>query len=211
MDANEAMGNSTLSATSPSKTDSDRELLQHFLEGQEGAATVLYERYAKRLHAMARVNESAELRQRVDADDIVQSVFRSFFRRASLGCYQIPAGDDLWKLLFVITLQKVRSAGTYHRAAKRDIRVTSHGDWLLESARKQNSLDEWALIEMRMLVGEVVEKLPASHQRMIQLRMEGHEVSEIAIRTERSKRSVERVLHDFRRVLRDKLEEKQDL
>lgn len=190
----------------PSSSDSDRELLEHFLEGRERAATVLYERYAKRLHAMARVNESAELRQRVDADDIVQSVFRSFFRRASMGCYQIPAEDDLWKLLFVITLQKVRSAGTFHRAAKRDVRATSHGDWLLESARKQSSLDEWALLEMRMLVGEVVERLPAVHQRMIQLRMEGHEVAEIAVRTERSKRSVERVLHDFRRVLRNKLE-----
>ena len=61
------------------------------------------------------------LASRVDPEDIVQSVFRSFFQRAITDAYSVPAGQDLWKLLLTIALNKVRSQGVYHRAAKRDV------------------------------------------------------------------------------------------
>ena len=59
--------------------------------------------------------------------------------------------------------------------------------------------DEVALAVLRMVVDEVLEGLPERHRKMIELRLEGHEVAEISRHVGRSMRSVERVLQDFRR------------
>ncbi len=74
---------------------SDRSLVRRFRGGQADASTQLYLRYAKRLHALATKQMSAELARRVDPEDIVQSVFRTFFRRLASGHYDVPDGEDL--------------------------------------------------------------------------------------------------------------------
>jgi hypothetical protein len=56
----------------------------------------------------------------VDGEDVVQSVFRTFFR-------QLRGGDSpwtapaLWRLLVAITLNKVRARVRRHMAARRDV------------------------------------------------------------------------------------------
>src|SRR6478752_4543985 len=112
---------------SPVAELSDRSLLRRVQRGQADASTALFLRYAKRLHAIATSQSSEELARRVDPEDIVQSVFRTFFRRAAEGHYTVPDGEEIWKLLLVIALNKVRAAGAFHRAAKRDVRLTSGG------------------------------------------------------------------------------------
>ena len=77
---------------SPGEGASDTSLLQRFRGGDEGAAAELYLRYADRLRGLIRARCSAQLAARLDADDIVQSVFRSFFRAANAGVYSVPPG-----------------------------------------------------------------------------------------------------------------------
>src|SRR5436190_7312745 len=81
---------------------SDGSLLRRFRGGSQDAATLLYHRYAERVHALAKAQCSPELARRLEPDDIVQSVFRTFFQKASQGLYDAPAGEDLWSLLLVI-------------------------------------------------------------------------------------------------------------
>src|SRR5687768_11333472 len=69
---------------------SDASLLRRYRRGEEDAATELYLRYAGRLRVLADTRASPELKQRVDPEDIVQSVFRTFFRRAAVGQYDAP-------------------------------------------------------------------------------------------------------------------------
>ena len=104
---------------------SDHSLLRRFRRGNQDAATALYLRYAGRLRAFAESKFTLSLARRIDAEDIVQSVFRSFFQHAKRGLYDVPAGEELWKILLVIALNKIRTQLTFHRAAKRDVRVTS--------------------------------------------------------------------------------------
>src|SRR5262245_43754448 len=92
----------------------DRSLLRRIQQGQSDASTELYLRYAKRLMEVAASQTSADLAKRVEPEDIVQSVFRTFFRRVTLGQYTVPEGEELWKLLLVIALNKVRAAGSFH-------------------------------------------------------------------------------------------------
>jgi RNA polymerase sigma-70 factor (ECF subfamily) len=182
----------------PGTVLSDRSLLRRFRGGQPDAATELYLRYAGRLRALAAGQTAPDLAPRMDPDDIVQSVFRTFFRRVARGQYDVPEGEDLWKLFMIIALHKIRSAATFHRAAKRDVRATANG--LSDASAEQHlaAPDEMALATLRLVIDEVLGGLPPSMRAIVELRVEGHEVEEIARRTQRSRRSVERALHEFR-------------
>jgi RNA polymerase sigma-70 factor (ECF subfamily) len=175
---------------------SDRSLLQRLRQGSEDAATQLYLRYVHRLRALTEAKCSADLARQVDAEDIVQSVFGSFFRGTSQGYYDVPAGEELWRLFVVIALNKIRAKGNYHRAAKRDSRLTVAGPDLEGLAARGR--DEGDLAFLRLTVAEALEKLHPQHKQVVTLRIEGHEVAEIAERTGRSHRTVERILQQAR-------------
>ena len=179
---------------------SDFSLLRRFREGSQDAATQIYVRYARRLRALARTRSSDALAARVDADDIVQSVFRSFFRGASAGGYDVPAGEVLWKLLLVIALNKIRAAGAHHNAAKRDARKTSGADidQLGPSVRRG---DVQAYVTLRLVIDDTLRGLPEAVRRIVELRIEGFEMAEIAAQTGRAQRSIERNLQEFRKKL----------
>lgn len=185
---------------------SDRSLLFRFQRGNGDAATRLYLRYADRLLALASKQCSRDLLSRVSPEDIVQSVFRTFFRRAARGSYEVPAGEELWKLFLVISLNKIRSLGSFHRAQRRDVKLTTAGAGFERALLVESGHDEQALAILRMVVDDALADLPATHRDIVSLRIEGHEVDEVSRRTGRAKRSVERVLQEFRKRLAALLE-----
>lgn len=176
----------------------DHSLLQKLKDGHESAATALYQRYAGHLRALTARQSSAALSARMDPDDIVQSVFRTFFRRVNTDQYEVPRGDDLWKLFLVIALNKIRNAAAHHTAAKRDVRQTVHLGDTGGGAVAAVTPDDTELSALQMVVDDAIAALPETSRDMVRLRIDGHEVGDIASRTGRSKRSVERVLQQFR-------------
>jgi DNA-directed RNA polymerase specialized sigma24 family protein len=113
-------------AAPPSVSDAS---LVHLAGGRcERAADRLYRRYAARLRSLAARTLPADVTTRVDADDIVQSVFRRFFRAARRGNYAAPTGHDLWALLMTIALNRLRNVTREQRAARRDSRRTVRTD-----------------------------------------------------------------------------------
>jgi RNA polymerase sigma-70 factor (ECF subfamily) len=185
---------------SPAGEASDRALIQQFQQGSQDAATELYLRYANRVRALAQAKCSAELAARLDADDIVQSVFRCFFQAARRGYYDVPAGEELWRILLVIALNKIRDARAFHTAAKRDVRLTSGGK-SLEYAIDNVEHADASQTFLRMAIQEALATLPAKHRRIVELRIQGFEIAQIAQETGRSRRSVERVLQETRKKL----------
>ncbi len=178
---------------------SDRSLIRRLRTGSQDAATQLYLRYARRLHGLSAAKCSPDLAARVDSDDIVQSVFRTFFRRVEKGDYDVPDGEDLWKLFLVIGLNKIQTAGTFHRASKRDVRASQGSDRLDQDSEAVGTSDETSMSILQMSIDEVLEGLSQTHKDIVHLRVEGHEVAEIAARLGRSKRSVERILQALRK------------
>jgi RNA polymerase sigma-70 factor (ECF subfamily) len=185
---------------STSGATSDRLLLARLRGGEVDAATELYLRYADRLLRLARRQTAADLAARFDPEDVVQSVFRTFFRRFSAGAYDVPEGSELWKLLLVISLNKLRKLGQHHRAAKRDARRTVGGE---DVTQLLGNDETGAVAHLRLTIQELLESFDATTCRIIELRMEGREVQEIADSINRSKRTVERVLQNFRRRMAD--------
>jgi RNA polymerase sigma factor (sigma-70 family) len=180
---------------------SDGSLLNRIRGGSEAAAGALYHRYAPRLVALARAKCGTDLAARVDADDVVQSAFASFFRGARTGLYSVPSGEEIGNLLLVITLNKVRAQGAYHRAGKRDVRKTI-GE-LEQELFDPPASDEAAASLLRLVINEMLARLPEESREVVRLRLEGFEVAEIAATTGRAKRSVERILQTFRGKMAD--------
>jgi RNA polymerase sigma-70 factor (ECF subfamily) len=181
----------------PSSHTSDHSLLHRFRSGNNQAATQLYLRYFPRLRALVKTRCSAELARRIDPDDIVQSVFHRFFRGVRRGHYDVPPGDELWRLFLVIALNKIRAEENYHRAGKRDVRLTVRDDACENAAAP----DQPALAYLQLTVEEFLEKLTPAQRAVVELRIVGHGVAAIAREIGRSKRTVERILQEIRRKL----------
>lgn len=185
---------------------SDRSLLRRVQGGCQDAAAQLYRKYARRVHALARAQCSPRLARKVEVDDLVQSIFCTFFHKAAQGYYEVPDGDELWGLFLVIALHKIRNKAAYYSAAKRNAKLTGTAADL-EGAAAGKSAAEFAESFLRLVIAELTEDFPPAHREMVDLRIQGYHVDEIAARTKRSKRTVERFLQDFRKkleaVLRD--------
>ena len=178
---------------------SDHALLRSVRDGDQAAAGLLYARYGERVRALVAQKVKGYVAARVGAEDIAQSVFRTFFQGVAERAYSVPEDRELWGLLCVLALSKVRERLAYHTAACRDVRRTA-------PAALDRVADEDA--EARQLDLEVEDLLNSFHpadREVLGLRMTGHEMTEIAAKTGRSLRTVERVLHKARARLRELL------
>ncbi|MCI0456990.1 MAG: sigma-70 family RNA polymerase sigma factor [Gemmataceae bacterium] len=98
----------------------DRSLVEQWRAGDQKAAQKLFDNYVDRLVPLARRRISQRLASRVDPEDVVQSVFRTFFGGVKQGRFHIKDQDDLYKLLMRITVHKTLRHIAFHKAAKRD-------------------------------------------------------------------------------------------
>ncbi len=191
------------------------ELVERWRDGDQDAASQLYQRYVERLSGIVRGQISDRLRARTDADDVLQSACRSFFRRVQEGQFQFDEDEDVWKLLVTISLNKLRSQVRRHSAAKRDAAQ--------EVSRRDNSLpDDFHLEKLAKtpspveafifaeMIENVSKKLDHRHALLLELRMEGYSQLEIAGRLQTSDRGIRRMLDNVRMVLSRELQSAED-
>jgi RNA polymerase sigma-70 factor, ECF subfamily len=182
-----------------STTASDRTLVRRVSGGEADAATALYLRYATRLQRLVHYQTGRGLARFTGSEDIVQSVFRTFFRRAAIGHYQVADSDELWKLFLVMALNKIRRLAEYHGAAKRDqSRTVSSEGQRFEAESTYSSEQAAALQTLQLTIDEILTELPTGHAEVVRLRVAGNTLPEIASQTGRSLRTIERVLKEFR-------------
>jgi RNA polymerase sigma-70 factor (ECF subfamily) len=191
-----------LPAPGPASEPTDGSLLRRLRGGNEDAAALLYARYAQRLQALARARCSPHLARCLEAEDIVQSVFRRFFQRAQGGYYAVPDGEALWGLLLVIALNKIRAEEAFYRAARRDVRATRGGEGLDQVAGAVGR-DGSAEAFWHLAIEDALASFPPRDRQAVELRLQGYKVAEIADQTRRSKRTVERVLQEAQKKLSD--------
>ena len=67
--------------------------------GEAHAAEQVFLRFAQRLIALARSRIDAAVRSKEDPEDVVQSVFRSFFTRQRGGQFLLADWESLWASL----------------------------------------------------------------------------------------------------------------
>ena len=175
------------------------DLMARWREGDQNAAEEMFRRYAERLRALARSRLSARLARHVDPDDVVQSAYRSFFTAARDGRYALRRSGDLWRLLAAITLHKLRRQVERHTARKRAGARERHfgGDngfcgLPAEALAREPTPQEAAALADTL--EQVFRGLEPLQRRMIELRLQGCGLDEIADDVRRSERTVRRLL-----------------
>ena len=175
---------------------SSRELFALYKTGDSKAAGEIYDRYVARLIGLVRKRLSSKLRRRVDPEDIVQSAYRSFFLRAREERYVLDRAGDLWRLLVGITLNKLYGQVERHTAARRDVAreepVASAGVHAIEPVAPQPTpAEEVALFEQ---LEQVMKQLSPLAARVVELRLRGDTIHQIAETVQRSPRTIRRIL-----------------
>ena len=184
------------------------QLLERYCSGDDSAAGEIFERYSQRLCALADARIGPRLQRRIDADDIVQSVFHTFFRRAGDGQFVVDHTGALWHLLVHITLNKVRKQAEYHGAQRRDvaaeISATERARLAPQAVAHDPTPDEAAALADEL--ESIGSELDEAEAEMFQLALEGHSTSEIGRRIGRSRWTVRRVLDRIGHSLKNRLQ-----
>jgi RNA polymerase sigma-70 factor (ECF subfamily) len=182
------------------------QLMTRLRSGDADAATEIFNRYARRLLALARAKLDGRVRQKTDPDDVLQSVFRSFFSRYAEGELELASWDSLWGLLAVITVRKCGHRLEYFHAARRDVQREVAAGQADESARA--SLEGIAreptpseVVVLAETVEQLMRGLDERDRRILELGLQGHRAAEISEQVGCTERTVHRVLGRIRKRL----------
>jgi RNA polymerase sigma-70 factor (ECF subfamily) len=183
-------------------------LMRRLRAGDEEAAACVFRRFAQQLIALARSRLDSQVRQKVDPEDVMQSVFRSFFTRTAEGQFELGSWDSLWGMLTIITVRKCGQRAKFFHAARRNVQREVSCD---KTPPAEGPNAEWELpgreptpAEAAMLA-EVVEGLmrglDESERPILVLELQGRSVPEISKQVGRTERTVQRVLRRMRQRL----------
>jgi RNA polymerase sigma-70 factor (ECF subfamily) len=180
------------------------DVMARLAAGDQDAAARVFRRFAHRLVSLAGARLSARLRGKVDAEDVAQSVFKSFFRRHAEGEFRFTGWDGLWGLLTLMTVRKCQRLFARYRTAKRDVAAElpagAGGTAAFAALAREPSAAEV------LILGELVENLlhglAERDGAMVSLALQGYDPAEIAAETGASERTVYRVLAVLRGQLR---------
>jgi RNA polymerase sigma-70 factor (ECF subfamily) len=167
-------------------------------ESQE-AARQLFDEYVERLLALARRRINLRLARRVDAEDVVQSVFRTFFQRLQAGNFRLEGQDDLAKVLVRITVRKTLRHIAFHQAARRDLRLEEEGSSYdplpgLIGREPTPAAAVAFLDQLEHFLG----RLRPQERQILEMRLQGFSSEEIAGQLGTYDRKVRRVLERVR-------------
>jgi RNA polymerase sigma factor (sigma-70 family) len=172
-------------------------------EIRDAAAEKIWSRYAQQLLERARVKLAARIRRRVDEEDVLQSMYKSFFRRLRHGEYAFKDRRDILNLLVTMTLRKSYDAANRHEREGRDVRREAPG----HAAAESGSVVE--LVSMVPSDGPTAEQTAAFNDALEQLlnmlpddrvrelvlwKIEGYTNEEVAEKQGCAVRTVERKL-----------------
>jgi DNA-directed RNA polymerase specialized sigma24 family protein len=175
---------------------------------REVAARLVWGRYFRELLVLARNHLSARIRSRVDEEDVLQSMYKSFCIRQRRDDFDLANRDELWNLLVRITLRKARNTANRHLQGKRDFRQED-----AEAADRPGEEPPGTILDRTdsdgptpaeaALLNEALElrfqRLKDPDLRRIALwKLEGYTNPEIATRLDCTLRTVERKLERIR-------------
>lgn len=182
-------------------------LLSQLRTGDDEAALRVFERFAGQLIDLARAHLADGLGRKIDPEDVLQSVFRSFFDRYRKGQFDLENWDSLWGILTVMTLRKCGRLNDYFHALRRDVRrEVKEAASVLEQACDREPTPAEAVV-LRDLLEQALDDLESRDRRIVALHLHGHHHAEIAAQLVCGERTVRRTLARFRKRLH-RLEER---
>lgn len=187
-----------------------KEWLQKLLDGEGEVVRDFWQQYGDRLSKLAGRQLNAKLQRRVEADDVVQSACRTFFRRAEAGQFELEESESLWRLLCAIVVNKARMKVRFHLQDKRGVHHEedqSHAPD--EKPREFAVADSPAPDEVAEFNDQfefLMSALDEEEKQIIQYKLEDLTNDEIAEKMDCSERTVRRIFSRIRSRLIDQWE-----
>jgi RNA polymerase sigma-70 factor (ECF subfamily) len=186
------------------------DLMGRLEAGDQDAAAQLFRRYAHQLMALARHRLDHLILRKVDPEDVVQSVFSSFFRRHRDGKFKFDNWKSLWGMLAIITVRKCSHKNRHFHTQAHDARKEVHAAPYWEEAGVS-----WEAIAQdptpadAAMLAETIEhmllQLDERDQQILRMTLQGYSVAEISDHVRRTERTVHRVLERVRERLEQEL------
>ncbi len=172
-------------------------LAEQLGEGNEEAASLLYQRFGPWLQQAVDRKIGSRLRRRIDAEDIMQSAFWSFLRRTADGQYDFEHSGALCRMLLTIAENKIRKAADFHQRERRcvdrehgsniDVLQLDDHDWQRAASDLADTIDE---------IAHIVDALDPRDAEFFRRRyFLGHSAGRISAETGWSLATVKRVLN----------------
>lgn len=166
-------------------------------------AAEAFNRFTRRLVALARQRPDGLPRSKVDPEDVVQSVYKSFILRYGGEKLAVEGGHDLWALLTRITVRRCADRARRFAAGRRDAsreEAWPAGDWAWQDvAGREPSPEEAAALTETLEY--LLRGLDLDERAILELSLQGYSTAEVAERLGRAERSVRRVRERARALL----------
>ncbi len=188
-----------------SKSTNVSNWIERVKAGDSVAANCIWQHYFDRLVRSVRAKVHGQNRAVSDEEDIVLSVFDSFYNAAENGRFpDLSDRDDLWQLLLRMAARKVVDKRRHDLRQRRGGNVRLHSlDHASDDSKVIEAIGDEPSPEMVLMMQETVEQL-FSHLGVGQLRdlagakLEGYKNAELAQRFGCSERTIERRLNLIR-------------
>jgi len=160
-----------------------------------------FEQFSRRLIGLARGHLGERLKHKVDPEDVVQSVYKSFLLR--YGDTKFTDGmEDVWRLLTVITLRKCADRARYYKADCRDMAREVGPPDAHQAEPWREALAREPTPDQAVVLAETVERilvdLAPAERPIIELSLQGYTTHEVSERLGRAERSVRRLRERLR-------------
>jgi RNA polymerase sigma factor (sigma-70 family) len=175
------------------------ELLSGLRRRDEGAASLVFDRFQHRLAGLARQRLHGNVRQKLDPEDVVQSVLGLFFQQVGDGYFVLRDWRGLWNLLACITARRCGRWNEHFHTRKCDVnREVSPEDRPIPARDATAS----AMLLHQEAAEQLLSKLPEKHRPIVQLSLDGLTVAEISQRLQCGECTVRRILQQVRQRLK---------
>lgn len=183
----------------PSVQSSFDEIMKRLRDGDPEASRTVFNRYAHRLVAMARRRLEPRIQQKEDPEDVVQSVFRSFFARYGAGTLSVEDWESLWSMLALLTARKCGGRARHYHTSRRDVDREAQAATESQAGAPYSEPGDDPTPEEEAVLHDTIEQLLADfpqpkHQQIIRHTLEGLTAEQVSAAVPCTERMVHRVL-----------------
>ncbi len=186
-----------------------RSWVKRLARGDAQTTREFWDEYGRRMQGLAANLLNQRFQRREEPEDVVQSVCRTFFRRAGQGEFELATPNSLWCLLCAITAAKTRQKVRFHGRKKREVGreqalPTGPGGGEQLAARIVTPADE---VEFADELDHFLTQLKDKERRVVEGMLQNMQDKEIAATTGIALRTVKRIKSTIREKCRDLFED----
>src|SRR5262249_10800557 len=158
--------------------------------GDDAAGTEVFDRFARRLFGLVRLKLDSRLRSKVEPMDVVDSVYRTFFRRHKEGEFAFDGWKTVWSLLACITVRKcLRLRRRFMAPHRQEVPLqTDEVDYTCAS----RDPDPVEVVTASELMEALLRGLDERDRAIVELRLQEVQPGEISQQLDRPLRTVHR-------------------